>query len=162
MAIISTFGTTKRKPLLDYNGFSYVKDRSTTEKIYWRCSRYSTQHCRSRLHTCIVTNNIVKPPTEHSCTFDGTTLELRKFHQQLIDRAKNTQEPPDIVITNLGMSDQAVSRLPIRDNVKRRIRKIRSKNDYTAVPNDPNFVSIPVALGKTKRDSQFLRSDTGS
>ncbi|CAF1096383.1 unnamed protein product [Rotaria sordida] len=163
MITISTFGTTKRKPLLDYNGHSYVKDRSTTEKIYWRCSRYSTQHCRSRLHTCILTNNIVKPPTEHSCTFDGTTLELRKFDQQLIDRAKSTQEAPDMIVTNCikGMSDQAVSRLPIRDNIKRRIRKIRSKNDYTAVPNDPNFLSIPSALCKTQRNSQFLRSDTG-
>ncbi|CAF1509673.1 unnamed protein product [Rotaria sordida] len=163
MVTISTFGTTKRKPLLDYNGHSYVKDRSTTEKIYCRCSRYSIQHCRSRLHTCILTNNIVKPPTEHSCTFDGTTLELRKFDQQLIDRAKSTQEAPDMIVTNCikGMSDQAVSRLPIRDNIKRRIRKIRSKNDYTAVPNDPNFLSIPSALCKTQRNSQFLRSDTG-
>ena len=92
MATISTFRITKRKPLLDYKGHSYVKDRSTAEKIYWRCVRYSTQHCRSRLHTCIFTNNIVKPPTEHLCRFDGTVLELRKFDQQLIDRAKNTQE----------------------------------------------------------------------
>jgi hypothetical protein len=59
------------------------------------------------------------------------------------------------------MSDQAISRLPMRDNIKRRVRKIRSTNDYTAVPNDPNFLSIPSGLCETQRDSQFLRSDTG-
>ena len=181
MATISTFGTTKRKPLLDYEGHSYIKDRSTAEKIYWRCVRYSTQHCGSRLHTCIFTNNIVKPSTEHSCRFDGTVLELRKFDQQLIDRTKNTRETPNFIITNcikgkvislylifceyisssLEMSNQAVSRLPTRDNIKRRIRKIRSNNDYAVVPNDPNFILIPSVLCKTERDSQFLRCDTG-
>ena len=100
MATISTFGTTKRKPLLNYEGHSYVKDRSTAEKIYWRCVRYSTQRCHSHLHTCIFTKNIVKPPTEHSRRFGGTTLELRKFDQQRLDHAKNTQETPDIIIIN--------------------------------------------------------------
>ena len=100
MATISTFGITKRKPLLDYEDHSYVKDRSTTEKLYWHCVRYSTQHCRSRLHTCIFTNNIAKPTTEHSSRFDGTVLELRRFDQQLIDRAKTTRGTPDIIITN--------------------------------------------------------------
>ncbi len=89
MATISTCGTTKQKPRLDYNGYSYVKDRSTTEKIYWRCIRFSTQRCHSRLHTCIITNNILKQPTEHTCKFDGTTLELHKFDVQLVDRARH-------------------------------------------------------------------------
>ncbi len=79
---------------------NYIKNRSITEKIYWRWIRFSTQHCRSRLQTCIITNNILQPPTEHTCKFDGTTLELLKFDEQLPDRAKNTQETPDIVITS--------------------------------------------------------------
>ena len=59
------------------------------------------------------------------------------------------------------MSDQAISRLPVRDHIKRRIRKIRAKNDYATVPNDPNFASIPLTLSSTRRASQFLRCDTG-
>ena len=98
MTTISTFGTTK-KPLLKYAGHFYVKDWSTAEKTYWRCIKYSTQYCHSRLHTCLFTNNITKAPTKHSCTFDGTTLELRKFDQVFIDRAKNTQETLDTIIT---------------------------------------------------------------
>ena len=100
MATISASGTTKQKPRLEYEGHFYVRDRSTSEKIYWRCIRFSTQHCHSRLHTCIFTNNIVKPPSEHTCQFDGTVLELHRFDQRVADRAKNTQETPDIVINN--------------------------------------------------------------
>ena len=58
------------------------------------------------------------------------------------------------------MSDQAVSRLSTRDNIKRRIRKMRSNNDYAAVPNELNFILIPSVLCKSERDSQFLRCDT--
>ena len=52
-------------------------DRSTCGKTYWCCINYYSHHCRSRLHTRIITNNVVKPPTDHICKFDGTTLELR-------------------------------------------------------------------------------------
>ncbi len=100
MATISNSGTTKQKPRLDLNGYSYVMDRSTSVKTYWRCIKFYSHHCRSRLHTCIITNNIVKSPTDHTCTFDGTTLECRKFDDQIISRTLNTQEPPDTIITH--------------------------------------------------------------
>ena len=80
MATVSNYGTTKQKLRLDYNGYSYIKDRATNEKIYWRCIKYSSHHCHSRLHTCIITNNIIKPPTEHTCKFD----------EKIIDHACNT------------------------------------------------------------------------
>jgi hypothetical protein len=87
MTTIVNNGTTKQKPRLDLNGYSYITDRSTNEKTYWRCINYYSHHCRSRLHTCIITNNVVKPPTDHTCKFDGTTHELRKFDEQIISRA---------------------------------------------------------------------------
>ena len=59
-----------------------------------------SHQCGSRLYTCIITNKIVKPPTDHTCKFDGTTLELRKFDEQIISRALNTQETPDIIVTH--------------------------------------------------------------
>ena len=100
MATISNNGTTRQKPRLDVNGYSYIMDRSTSEKTYWRCIKSHSHHCHSRLHTCIITNNIIKPLTDHSCTFNGTTLEIRKFDQQISFRALNTQEKPDIIITH--------------------------------------------------------------
>jgi len=100
MATISINGTTKLKPRLDFDGHSYIKDRSTSRKTYWRCIKYSTDLCHSRLHTCNVTNDVVKAPTPHSCKTHGSTLELRNFDQQIIHRARNTQETPDMIVTN--------------------------------------------------------------
>jgi hypothetical protein len=40
MAAIVNNGTTKQKPRLDLNGYSYIMDRSTNEKTYWRCINY--------------------------------------------------------------------------------------------------------------------------
>jgi hypothetical protein len=100
MSTISINGTTKQKPRLDLDGYSYVRDRSTSEKTYWRCIKFYSHRCRSRLHTCIFTNNITKSPTHHTCTFDGIALECRKFDNQIISRALNTQEPPDTILTH--------------------------------------------------------------
>jgi len=100
MTTISIIGTTKQKPRLDLNGCSYIMDRSTSEKTYWRCIKYHSHHCHSRLHTCIITKNVIKSPRDHTCTFDGTTLERRKFDEQITFRALNTQETPDIITTH--------------------------------------------------------------
>jgi FLYWCH zinc finger domain len=181
MATISNNGTTKNKPRLDHDGYSYIMDRSTNEKTYWRCIKYSSDHCRSRLHTCILTNVIAKPPSEHTCKLDGTTMQLRVFNEHIANRAINTQETPETIITNcykgknawwllsnesfclllVDMSDPSIARLPVRENIKRRIRMLRQKNQVVKAPNDPNFSSVPTPLTTTLRNNQFLRCDTG-
>ncbi|CAF2089247.1 unnamed protein product [Rotaria magnacalcarata] len=163
MTTISNNGTTKNKPRLDHDGYSYIMDRSTREKKYWRCIKYYSDRCHSRLHTCIFTNAIIKPPSEHTCKIDGTTLEIRVFNEQIAHRAVNTQETPDTIITNCykDISDPSIVRLPVRDNIKRRIRMLRHNNQVVKEANDPNFPSIPIQLTKTTRNDQFLRCDTG-
>ena len=100
MFTICENGTTKQKPRLDHDGYSYVKDRTIGDKTYWRCIKYLSDSCRSRLHTCIITKTIVKLPSEHSCKFDATVHQLRDFSQQVSDRAINTQETPAAIITH--------------------------------------------------------------
>jgi hypothetical protein len=57
---------TKQKPRLDFDGRSYVKDPSTSEKTYWRYIKYLMHNCHSRIHTCKT---------------DRTAFELRKFDE---------------------------------------------------------------------------------
>ena len=111
MATVSINGTTKNKPRLDLDGYSYIMDRSTNDKTYWRCIKYSSDCCRSRLHTSILTNAIMKPPSEHTCKVDGTALQLRIFNEHVAHRATNTQETPDIIVTNCykGRNEQQLS-----------------------------------------------------
>lgn len=100
MFTITQNGTSKQKPRLDLDGFSYVKDRTTDEKIYWRCINYKSDRCRSRLHTCIDSKTILKRLGDHTCKFDAADSQLRVFTQQVVDRALTTQETPDMIITN--------------------------------------------------------------
>ncbi|CAF1526042.1 unnamed protein product [Adineta ricciae] len=119
--------------------------------------------CHSRLHTCIITNSILKPPTEHSCKSNAIAHEARVFSQQVAERALNTQETPEAIITNCykNMSDPSIARLPVRENIKRRIRILRQNNQLVKEPNDPKFLSVPNELTLTHRKERFLCSDTG-
>ena len=58
------------------------------------------------------------------------------------------------------MSDPSIACLPVRDNIKRRVRILQQKNQVVKDPNDPNFASIPIPLTETVRENQFLRCDT--
>ncbi|CAF4278630.1 unnamed protein product [Rotaria socialis] len=88
---------------------------------------------------------------EHICRVDGTTLQLRKFDEQVAHRAINTQETPDTIVTNFykDLSDPSIARLPLRDNIKRRIRILHQKNQLVKEPNDPKFAPVPIAFTKT-------------
>ena len=66
MATISISATTKQKPCLNYKRHSDIKDRSTNTKIYWCCISYLKDSCYSRLHQCVITNDIIKLAGEHN------------------------------------------------------------------------------------------------
>lgn len=100
MFTISQSGTSKLRPRLDLEGFLYVKDRTTSDKIYWRCIKYKSHHCHARLHTCLESATILKQPSDHNCKLDATEHQIRQFSQQVAARALNTQETPDVIVTN--------------------------------------------------------------
>ena len=59
------------------------------------------------------------------------------------------------------MSDPSIARLPVRDNIKRRVKILQQKNQVVKEPNDPNFASVSIPLTETIRGNQFLLCDTG-
>ena len=180
MFTLSQYGTSKQRPRLDLDGFSYVKDRTTNEKIYWRCIKYKFDNCHARLHTCLQSTTILKNPGEHACKIDATENQIRLFSQQVADRALNTQETPETIITHcykgmsslidsekfqtsflLELSDPSLARLPVRDNIKRRIRMLRQNNQAAKEPNDPQFQFVPAQLTVNHRQEKFLQCNTG-
>ncbi|CAF1114027.1 unnamed protein product [Rotaria sordida] len=126
--------TTKGRPLMILDGFSYIQDRRTDTKTYWRCENHKTFNCYFRIHTYIA------------------------------DRAKNTQETTDTVLIQCisKLPGSTRIRLPPLDHVKRTILRHREKIDLPQVPNDVDFPTIPGVLQLTKRNDTFLRIDTGS
>ncbi|CAF4843976.1 unnamed protein product [Rotaria sp. Silwood2] len=59
------------------------------------------------------------------------------------------------------MLDPSIARLPVRENIKRRIRMLRQNKQLVKEPNDPQFPSVPHELTLTRRKEIFLCSDTG-
>ncbi|CAF2528246.1 unnamed protein product [Rotaria sp. Silwood2] len=140
------FTITKRgRPLMIIDGYSYVQDRRTDDKTYWRCENHKTFNWHYRIHTCnstITTTHvkILKQNGNHttSCNRDQIKISLRKFRENLVDRTHNTQESTDTVLS------QCISQL-----------------SDVALPNDVNFANISAVLQTTKRNDIFLRIDTG-
>ena len=83
-AAVSNNGIIKPKSLLDIDKYSYIMDRSSTGKTYWRYIKYYFHYCHFRLYIYVITNNIIKPPKDHKCAFYGTTLTLRKLNEEII------------------------------------------------------------------------------
>ena len=88
MATISMNGTMQQKPCLYYKGHSYIKHPSTSTETYWRCVNYLKDYCYSRLHTCIITNDIIKSPIAHTCRIDGSSMETRNLKEEIVHRAQ--------------------------------------------------------------------------
>ena len=105
MFTISQSSTSKQRPRLDSDGFSYVRDHIISEKIDWRCIKYIPNYCHARLHICLESQIILKHPGEHICKFDATEHQIRQFSQQAADRAFNTQETSDVSVTNCYKGD---------------------------------------------------------
>ena len=49
---------------LNVDGFSYVIERATEEKIVWRCGK---RPCKGRCHTNALITNLIVPPNAHTC-----------------------------------------------------------------------------------------------
>ena len=162
--------TTKGRPLMILDGLLYIQDRRTDTKTYWRCENHKTFNCHFRIHTCneSVTETHVKILKQHgnhatSCKKDLIKLSLRRFHEDIADRAKNTQETTDIVLTQCisKLPDPARIRLPPLDHIKRTILQHRKKIDLPQVPSDIDFPTAPSVLQLTRRNDTFSRIDTG-
>ena len=61
----------------------------------------------------------------------------------------------------LDVSDPSLARLPVRDNIKRRIRALRQNNQVAKERNNLQFDSVLTKLTMNQRKEIFLRCDTG-
>lgn len=78
--------TSKQCPGAELDGFSFMKERASNEKIYWWFNRQKFSNCHALRHT------VLKSPVEHNCKFDATESHNRLFSQQVPKRVPDTQE----------------------------------------------------------------------
>ena len=95
--------TTKGRPLMVLDGLLYIQDRRTDTKTYWRCENHKTLNCHFRIHRRneSVTKTHVKILKQHgndatSFKKDLIKLSLRRFQENIANRAKNAQKTTDV------------------------------------------------------------------
>jgi hypothetical protein len=112
--------TQKNKPLLLCNGFSYTIDKSTDEKIYWKCEFARKFKCKGRLHSDNLMTIVLHETNNHSHPGSALSSEIRIFEEKIRDRAVNYNESTQTVIDNclINLSDNAVARIPNFKHIK--------------------------------------------
>ncbi|CAF4947347.1 unnamed protein product [Rotaria sp. Silwood1] len=103
-------------------------------------------------------SNFYKHLVSIMCTTISNNMRAGKVAKNKHQTNSGSADDPT---SQKGLSDPGISRLPSRDNIKRRIRMLRQNKNVVAAPNDPNFASIPTLLTRTVRQDQFLCCDTG-
>ena len=120
MSIFLLSKTQRNKPLLLCNGFSYTIDRTTDEKIYWKCEFAQKFKCKGRLHSNSFMTIILHETNNHSPVGNVVASEIRIFEEKIRDRAINYNESTQTVIDNclINLSDNAVARIPKFKHIK--------------------------------------------
>ncbi|CAF1486571.1 unnamed protein product, partial [Rotaria sordida] len=100
---MSTFrlSTTQRnKSLLLCKGFSYTIDKTTNDKIYWKCEFARTLECKDRIHTDPINTIILHQNNNHNHLENAVSNEFQLFEEKIPDGAVNYNESTQTIIDN--------------------------------------------------------------
>ena len=89
---MSTFklSTTQRnKALLLCKGFCYTIDKTTDDKIYWKCQFVRTLKCKGRIHTNSVNRIILHENNNRNHLGNAASSGVRLFEEKIRDHAVN-------------------------------------------------------------------------
>ncbi|CAF4867735.1 unnamed protein product [Rotaria sp. Silwood1] len=93
MSTFTTSSTPRNKSLLLSKGFSYIIDKITIDKTYWKCEHARKPKCKGRVHSNYINSILLNENDKHNHNVMKTILAV-------IDNC----------LTNL--SDYGVARLP--------------------------------------------------
>ncbi|CAF2820950.1 unnamed protein product [Rotaria sp. Silwood2] len=98
----------------------YTIDKTTDEKIYWKCESAQSLKCKGRIHTNSLSTIILHETNNHNHLGKAVSSEIRIFEEKIRDRAINYNESTQTVIDNclMNLSDNAVARIPNFKHIK--------------------------------------------
>ncbi|CAF1541239.1 unnamed protein product [Adineta ricciae] len=155
--------TSKEKPLLIYNGYSYTIDQKNETKILWKCIYARKYVCHGRLHTKL-NYEFIKTVGQHENHIGNSKDEAtRKYYEHLRSECQQNQTTTHNVLTqtNIGVPDEVLVCLPSTSNLKRNIRHWRREHTTEPTPTNIDFPVVPSKYHNTTRNSSFFRKDTG-
>ncbi|CAF1103796.1 unnamed protein product [Rotaria sp. Silwood1] len=154
--------TIKGKPIFEHQGYLYIFNKESSNKVIWCCRNYRHNNCRGRLHT--INDQVVQTVGEHNHEPNHSSGEIIEARTKMTYAAKQTVNTThDIVADGVSkLSDHAVASLPNLKNIKRTVRRIRQKhqNPFPLPTNRDSLVIDPLFM-KTNRNRTFLQFDSG-
>ena len=149
----------KQKLLVD--GHLFFKEKQAA-KTYWKCEMYQKHRCRVRVTK--VGDDIEVVKGVHNHIGDAAHVEASKMHDVVRDRAINSQEAPQYIISDasVGLTQAVAGHIAKTDSIKRTIRNIRiRKHAAPALPMTRQEFVFPKEYKMTKEGEPFLLFDSG-
>ena len=147
--------STKGKPQLLYNGFSYRRERilADNETESWRCVN---SKCKGRLQ---VNGDDVREVTEHSHTPNPAECRAKNILSSLRSRASTSNDAARRIIqeTQTQTPAESVALLPKYRSLQSTVQRKRRRNrEPIAAPRNVAEIDIPEHLRLSLRGENFL------
>ena len=141
----------KRKQMLSLEGYMYVKQKVLAGGIVsYECKERRSGRCKAKVK--VLGDEIVGRTHEHTHAPDGRKVEAKRAAQEIRQRAEDTRETPQQLITAaVGMLSQGAStQLPAVRTMRRNIRRYRQAAGATPpLPESAAAMDILEELKKT-------------
>ena len=150
--------TSKGKPICEHEGYSYIINKESGNKVIW-CCRNSR---RGRLHT--MNGQVIKVVGEHNYEPIHSVREVIEALTKMNTAAKQTvRTTHDIVADDIAkLSDHGITSLPRLQNLKRTVQRIRQKHPNPfSLPTARDSLVIDPLFIKTNHNRTFLKFDSG-
>ncbi|CAF1571339.1 unnamed protein product, partial [Rotaria sordida] len=89
MAKFTLSTTQKNKSVLLPKGFSYIIDKTTIDKTYWKCEHARKLKCKGRVHTDYINTTLLYENDNHNHSDNEVSIEIRIFEGKVRDRVIN-------------------------------------------------------------------------
>ncbi|KHJ43480.1 FLYWCH zinc finger domain protein [Trichuris suis] len=120
----------RNREKLFHDGYMYTFDKFDYSKTikFWRCDKRYSLGCKARIHTSIVTNEVINQVNDHSHGSDPAKIEVAAFRANVKRRAAETQDTPAEIIKEAYecISPEVKRQLPNSDALKKIIKRKRA------------------------------------
>ena len=169
MVVFSKFITGQRgsQQLLDTDGFTYNlrKDRATSSKTTWRCSKNRSKKCPSFVYFNPTDDSLTAGPKEHNHPADAMVEQKKDLIFSLKRKAEDQQltSTQNILTETLSSSTPDLNvALPKLESLARVAQRARAKAsgsvNYPEAPTSTEL-ELPPTCQTTLRDEDFVAYD---
>lgn len=122
-----------KKNKLYFEGYFYVRDKICDETVYWKCEDFN-KGCRGRI---ISKKGVLTTKNDQIHPGKAEKLDVVNVMEEITSKAVSSHDSPQLILSEAtkNASESTTARLPAISVIKRRVQKIRQKeNPYPSTP----------------------------